>query len=213
MCAWRGVPLEHTIRALICTFPSLMPWPARRLGRSFDVPVHRHRAAPHHLITLPGAVLRSRMAKDTEVRRARHQAPAPRRRHRPPHRPVDHAAGSEPHLDVGVPRGLAALPSTGPGYEVHPFLRRCLPGRRRGDPAQPTPGTEGERALRESRGHPTPRDPQSDPDLQRGPRPSNPGRVHPALQPSRLHSALGYVPLAEYERDFWRSQEQALQSV
>jgi putative transposase len=29
----------------------------------------------------------------------------------------------------------------------------------------------------------------------------------------RLHSALDYVPPAEYERDFWRSQEQALQSA
>ena len=29
----------------------------------------------------------------------------------------------------------------------------------------------------------------------------------------RLHSALDYVPPAEYERSFWRSQEQALQSA
>ncbi|GGN62184.1 hypothetical protein GCM10011579_029070 [Streptomyces albiflavescens] len=29
----------------------------------------------------------------------------------------------------------------------------------------------------------------------------------------RLHSALDYVPPAEYERNFWRSQEPALQSA
>ncbi|WP_406274671.1 integrase core domain-containing protein [Actinacidiphila glaucinigra] len=29
----------------------------------------------------------------------------------------------------------------------------------------------------------------------------------------RLHSALEYVPPAEYERDFWRSQERAPQSA
>ncbi|MET7520662.1 integrase core domain-containing protein [Streptomyces sp. NPDC005373] len=29
----------------------------------------------------------------------------------------------------------------------------------------------------------------------------------------RLHSALDYVPPAEYERDFWQSQEQTPQSA
>jgi hypothetical protein len=66
------VPLENTIWVLTCTFPTPMPWSARHLGRSFDAPVHRHRAGPQP-VTLPGAVLRSRVAKDAEVLALRHE--------------------------------------------------------------------------------------------------------------------------------------------
>ncbi|MEU2744018.1 integrase core domain-containing protein [Streptomyces sp. NPDC007095] len=48
----------------------------------------------------------------------------------------------------------------------------------------------------------------------------NPAQVERAIfqwvtwyNEERLHSALDYVPPAEYERDFWQSQEQTPQSA
>ncbi|CAM5509781.1 hypothetical protein SANTM175S_06039 [Streptomyces antimycoticus] len=168
-----GDPARCRHRPCLSTLrPHLAPVPLRPGPRH-----HRHRLpAPRRRVTQ--APVRP------DLYRARHPTRSPRRRYRPPHRRVDHAAGEESRHDSGLPDGLTALPPPGPGLEVHPVLRRRLRGRRRGGPAQPTPGTESERNLRKSRGHPPPGDPRPNPHLRRGPRPSSAHRLHQALQPA-----------------------------
>jgi hypothetical protein len=62
------------------------------------------------------------------------------------------------------------------------------------DPPQSTAGTESERDLRESRGHPPPRTPGPHADLQPSPCRGNAGRVHPPLQRPPPHQARRQLP-------------------
>jgi hypothetical protein len=67
-----AVPLENTIRVLTCMFPTPMPGP-HGVWDDPSMPLSIVTALVRNLVTLPGAVLRSRVAKDAEVLALRHR--------------------------------------------------------------------------------------------------------------------------------------------
>lgn len=83
---------------------------------------HRGGLLPHRHHTRPTAA-RAR------VPRARHEAPAHHRRHRPPNAGMDSAAGQESHRRPRRAHAGPAVPAARPGRQVRRGVRRGLQGR------------------------------------------------------------------------------------